>query len=290
MGEGSTASWQGISGMTKADRQFYVVVSPISYLHNGHVEKHLKGDPRYFVKTVEFDEWFLNPKWCDSWDYGKPDIIITEHTTDPHMPSVRKYAFREGIPVVVAVTTRDLPEYISTCPRFTEPYILLPIERWDIIGRVSMALGIAPLPISQGMVLIDYGLAVNFELGHVLIGMRKKVSLTGIQVVLLRYMFENVNKWLHVSELIRLPSFPEDAGNKSVARVISSLRSKIEEDKTFPQRILSNKRGYYMFHSKKYRQVDEITGWADLAKLGKLKKKSHVRSRGTHGNRNRLYR
>lgn len=258
--------------------KFNITVIPIAYLENGRVEKYLSSDSRYDVRTVSLDDFHSFPGgWKDT------DLIITEVSDEYQMGEILRHRQYERKPVIVAVTKDGLRDYIASAPHFTRPYIILPIDKWDILGRVSMALGINALPLEKHMTRIDGTLAIDFELGHVLKGRNKYFTLVESHRILIKYMFDNVNRWIHVSELAKLPSFPENAGRKAVSRMISMLRTMLEENRTCPRRLLSTKNGYYMLHSNRNPQVDPIVGWGEIQKQAK-------ETRGRRVDRNRIYR
>ena len=147
-------------------------------------------------------------------------------------------------------------------------FILMPINKTELLTRVAIALNIRPAPLDEGMVKIDEYLAVDFDKMLIRSGNNNYSSMNERDSLFLKYLFDRINKWVSTKELKENAIFPTGEKKAEVHRRVSHLR-KLIQDSSHTEYLISNRRGYYMLKSASYPEGDSVLGIRGLLKQRK---------------------
>ena len=242
-----------------------VLVASSSYLEKGHTERYLSYADDYEVIRLSMS---ASVSAIDSEAYS-PNICIAEYIGKHHEShnsflSLIERCNERNVAILTVVSKGNLREYLTLPSAYLRDFILLPLSRVELLGRVALALNVHPFPLERNMIEIDYGLAINFDSCLIRIGKNKYKTCQETQSIFLKYLYGNINKWVSSKDLEKLPCFNTNANSTHIYNMIYNVRSLIEPDHRHPQFLLSNKRGYYMLRSSLHPDRDPVLGYKML--------------------------
>lgn len=236
-----------------------------AYLRHAKAAAYLSEDARYDVALVEVNEAenaiqqsSLLPALCII-EWGK-EI----YHNDKFLELVNECK-RLGIATLIVIPNED--EIVRFCELHDgsiTDFILLPLLPEELRMRAAMAVGRKPRPYDSGMIRIDDYLAIDFENSIARLGYNHYETLSVTDTLFLKYLYDNINRWVHVDELKKNTAIVADRVNNSLYPRLSKLKRQIEDNPKNPRYLLSNKHGMYMLHSKQYPKGDSLIGFTAL--------------------------
>ena len=239
--------------------KWHVIVAGGPYLIHGKAHDYLQSDGRYQVallpikdveKVLAYGEE-LSPHLC----------VVEWQPGDEEYRAIVRQCDNDKIEVLSAVSKIDLPLYLEQSWQFQKQFVLMPLNRDELVARVGLQLATYPKQLDAGMVRIDNDLAVNFELCRVRRGKNRYATITQDNMSILLYLYENINCWVRFDKLGQSYAGRDNISDNQVINRVLKIRNAVEDDKKFPRYILSNNRKMYMLHSESHPQVDPILGF-----------------------------
>lgn len=249
-----------------------VLVATGPFLKYGKVHDYIGSDDRYDVAITPVDDAVqtlalgggLLPHLCvvewsgkDAYDYCREVISQCR---------------KQRVQVLAVVARDELLAFTEEPFKHSCQFILMPVDKAELLARVALELGVPPNPLAPGSVKIDGELAINFDYCVVRRGVNNYIKLSVESTMILHCLYDNINKWVTSEELGKSFGEDSDISNKAVIKHIHNIRNAIEDDNKKPRYVLNNRHKMYMLHSKDYPQVDSILGFGKTFQEAKRSK------------------
>ncbi len=156
---------------------------------------------------------------------------------------------RGDLPLIFLTSVGDTKTRIEAIRQYAEDYILKPFDYGELLARVERVLRrtAGPSPISDPLVVVDEGLALDFSLSeaHTPNGV---VKLSVTEAKLLFHLVRNAGQTLPVATLVaKVWGYADDTGPEALRVAIYRLRRKLEPEPHHPQYLLTERDIGYRF-------------------------------------------
>lgn len=232
--------------------QILVISGP--YTQYGKVALYLSEDGRYNVTTLPMDEVSIE-------NLPEVNLCIIEWTSNPKLYQILDRYNETKAKSFMIVNKKNLTEYAVQPARYQPDFTLLPVSREELILRVAQTLSIRARPQDEGMTMIDEHLSINFDTCIARVGVNSYRTLTFSSILLLARLFESINHWLGVSELLKSFHYQDNLRESIVSSAVYNARRCIEDNPKRPRYLLTHPYAVppetrYMLRSENYPEGD----------------------------------
>lgn len=174
----------------------------------------------------------------------RPDLVVLDLMLPGASGKVycRELAVRFDVGIIVASSISTAAERISLLEIGADDYIVKPFEPYELVARLRAVLRRKtgrppPLPTSAAM----RGRTFDPAARRIVHADGRIVPLTQSQSEVLRYLIANAGRIVPREDILAVARMRQHGGSadRSVDRVISRLRQKVEDDPRSPEHILS---------------------------------------------------